>query len=82
MNQQSKRLKYQQPNCQIELGLNSVHPIDLAVLAISNHKLGNVGAAKDYQRKFNQAMQSYEFSKDEECESFRKEVNSAFESQR
>ena len=54
------------------------HPTVTALLAMSHHQLGNTPEAVSLRKRFNEAMQREEFSQDEECIRFQKEVEETF----
>ncbi|MBX3418001.1 MAG: tetratricopeptide repeat protein [Pirellulaceae bacterium] len=59
--------------------LYMVHPIELAVTAMSHFKLGNTEQAQKYRQHFEKAMKMRRFREDEDCLSFAQEVDMLFD---
>ena len=58
-----------------EFNLPSAHPADLAILAMSHHKLGEDAKAQEFHEQVNTSMEFEAFKSDPECISFSTEVN-------
>ena len=50
------------------------HPIDLAVLAMAMHQLGETGSARSIHRQLENLMAQEVFAEDEECQQFMTEL--------
>ncbi|MCA9214135.1 MAG: protein kinase [Planctomycetales bacterium] len=61
-----------------ELNLDSPHPGDIAILAMSHLKLGNLKDAKQYRDQFQELMKQDNWQSDKECTSFQNEVTAMF----
>jgi len=61
-----------------EMDLPGPHPGDLAILAMSYHRLGEAEKADGYQRQLVKAMQQDAFKDDAEARSFQAEATSMF----
>ena len=62
----------------IELDLDSPHPGDMAILAMSHLKLRNLKDAKQYRDQFRELMKHDNWQSDKECTSFQNEVTAMF----
>ena len=62
----------------LEMNLPGPTPSDLAIIAMSEYKLGNLNSAKQFRDKAAKAMKEKVFSNDSENESFFDELAKLF----